>query len=543
MKALKRMGSLLFTVTLCFALIVGCSSNSTGTGNSNSGGSKSTTTPSSNQDSNKNESKERVKLRVEVFDRGNAPEGLTVTNNLMTEYVQKNFGDPNNIDIEYVAIPRSEEINSLNVQMAAGTAPDLIFTYNEGAAYSWAQQGGLTDLGPIIDEHGPNIKNYLADSLQYGVFEGTQYAVVARRVNLQKYSSLIRKDWLDQLQLPVPTTTEETYETLKAFKESNLGGQRTIPLSFALAPDSYEPVIWSFIKEQSDEARYLRSVTIGSREYPILMDGHKDALQFLNKLYNEGLLDQDFALDKDKKKKEENFVNGYTGLYMADTGTAFGGGENSVVMTLEGNVEGAEVVPVLPWTDFEGKNRQPAYNPSGMYIMVPSFSERAEEAVKYLNWMAQDEVIQYMAFGEEGLHHDLVNGYPVGNSSEEAQKLLFNFGDMLIITNGIDFGSPEKNNEYNALSVVEKHREIATISREYANKDAVSQPIKFEKPLDSEAKYSVVMLEKYEELLVKSIMAKPDSFDQTYEAALKDFMDTAGNEVIQERTAMYEAMK
>src|SRR5690606_22141172 len=133
MKALKRMGSLMFTVTLCFALIVGCSSNSTGTGNNNSEGSKSTTTPSSNQDSNKNESKERVKLRVEVFDRGNAPEGLTVTNNLMTEYVQKNFGDPNNIDIEYVAIPRSEEINSLNVQMAAGTAPDLIFTYNEGA--------------------------------------------------------------------------------------------------------------------------------------------------------------------------------------------------------------------------------------------------------------------------------------------------------------------------------------------------------------------------------------------------------------------------
>jgi len=539
MKALKRVGSLLFTVTLCFALIVGCSNSSSGGTGSNSEKSPS----SNNQTSDNNKSKDRVTLKVEVFDRGNAPEGLTVTNNLMTQYIQKNFGDPNNINVEFVAIPRSEEINSLNVQMAAGTAPDLIFTYNEGAAYSWAQQGGLTDLGPIIDEHGPNLKEYLANSLQFGVFEGTQYAVVARRVNLQKYSSLIRKDWLDQLGLPVPTTTEETYETLKAFKDNKLGGERTIPLSFALAPDSYEPVIWSFIKEQSDEARYLRAVTIGSREYPILMDGHKDALQFLNTLYNEGLLDQDFALDKDKKKKEENFVNGYTGLYMADTGTAFGAGENSVVMTLEGNVAGAEVVPALPWTDFEGKNRQPAYNPSGMYIMVPSFSERAEEVIKYLNWMAQDEVIQYMAFGEEGVHHDLVNGYPVGNSSDEAQKLLFNSGDMLIITNGIDFGSSEKNNEFNALSVVEKHREIATLSREYANKDAVSQPIRFEKPLDSEAKYSVIMLEKYEELLVKSIMAKPDSFDQTYEAALKDFMDTAGNEVIQERTAMYEAMK
>ena len=539
MKALKRVGSLLFTVTLCFALIAGCSSNSSS--NSNKGSSSSST--NNNQGSSNSGSKERVTLKIEVFDRGNAPEGLTVTNNLMTQYIQENFGDPNNIDVEFVAIPRSEEINSLNVQMAAGTAPDLIFTYNEGAAYSWAQQGGLTDLGPIVDEHGPNLKEYLANSLQYGVFEGTQYAVVARRVNLQKYSSLIRKDWLDQLGLPVPTTTEETYEALKAFKENNLGGQRTIPFGFALSPDSYEPVIWSFINEQSDEARYLRSITIGSREYPILMDGHKDALQFLNKLYSEGLLDPDFALDKDKKKKEENFVNGYTGIYSFDTGQVFGNGENSGVMTLEGNVEGAEVVPVLPWTDFEGKSRQPAYNPSGMYIMVPTFSERAVEAIKYLNWMAQDEVIQYMSFGEVGVHHDVVNGYPVRNSSEEDQKLLFNPGDMLIITNGIDFGSSEKNNEYMALSVVEKHRDLATLSREYSDKDAVSQPIRFEKPLDSEAKYSVIMLEKYEELLVKSIMAKPDSFDQTYEVALKDFMDTAGTEVIQERTAMYEAMK
>lgn len=537
MKALKRVGSVAFAVMLCIALLVGCSSNSsTGTG-SNTAGS------AAKNDKNDSGSKERVTLKVEVFDRGNSPEGMTVTNNLMTKYVQENFGDPNNIDVEFVAVPRSEEINNLNVLMAAGTAPDIIFTYNEGAVYSWAQQGGLMDLGPAIEEHGPQLKEYLADSLQYGIFDGVQYAVVARRVNLQKYSSLIRKDWLDALSLPIPTTTEETYEALKAFKQNNMGGERTIPFGFALAPDSYEPVIWSFIKEQSDEARYLRSVTIGSREYPILMDGHKDALQFLNKLYNEGLLDPDFALDKDKKKKDEHFVNGYTGLYSFDSGQAFGNGESSAVMTLESNVSGAEVAPVLPWTDFEGKNRQPAYNPSGMYIMVPSFSKRTAEAIKYLNWMAQDEVIQYMAFGEEGVHHNLVDGYPVRNSSEEDQKLLYNTGDMLIITNGIDFGSAENNNEYMALSVVEKHRELAIQSRSFADKDAVQQPISFDKPLDSEAKYSVVMLEKYEELLVKSIMSKPEEFDKVYEAALKDFMDTAGTEVFEERKVAYEAMQ
>lgn len=537
LKALRKKGMLLVVVALVLAMVVGCSGNN-GNGASPSASSDSSKAASPSPD----KPKERVKLRVEVFDRGNAPDGLTVTNNEMTKYVQENFGDPNNIDVEFVPVPRSEEINQLNVLMAAGSAPDIIFTYNAGAVYNWAKQGGLTDLSAVLDQEGANVKSYLADSLPYGMFDGKQYAVVARRVNLQKYSQLIRQDWLDAVGMEVPKTTEETYEVLKAFKEKKLGGNRTIPLGFSLTPDSYEPIIWSFIKEQSDEARYLKSVTIGSREYPILADGHKDGIRFLNKLYNEGLLDPDFALDKDKKKIQENFVNGYTGLFSFDTGTAFGNAD-SQVNTLQKNVPAAQVTPLLPWTDFEGKNRQPSYTPSGMFIMVPSFSERSAEAIRYLNWMAQDEVIKYMAFGQEGVHHDVVQGFPITNTSDEAKKLLFNSGDMLIITNGIDFGSPEKNSEFLTLGVTENHRELAKTSRLYSNKDAVQQPIKFDKPLDSEAKYSVVMLEKYEELLVKSMMAKSADFDKVYDASLKDFMDTAGNEVFAERKAAYEAMK
>lgn len=542
MKALRRYGRLMVVSMLAVVLIAGCSNN----GNTGDTGAKNNNT--NNQSSNSTSSDqskptERVTLKIEVFDRGNAPEGLTVTDNEMTRYIQEQFGNPNNIDVQFVPVPRSEEINQLNVLMAAGTAPDIIFTYNEGAVYEWANQGGLTDLGELIDQHGSNLKSYLAGSLPYGVFDGTQYAVVARRVNMQKYTNLIRQDWLDALQLEIPKTTEETYEVLKAFKNANLGGQRTIPFGFALAPDSYEPVIWSFIKEQSDEDRYLKSVTIGSREYPILADGHKDGIQFLNKLYHEGLLDPDFALDKDKKKKDENFVNGYTGLYTADNGNPYNGADSSHVKQLMTNVSGADVAPLLPWTDFEGKNRQPSYTPSGMYIAVPTFSKRAKEAIMYLDWMAQDEVIQYMAFGIEGVHHDNVNGYPVRNGSDADTKLLFNSGDMLIITNGIDFGSDEKNVEYYALNVAEDLREEATTARLMAYKDAVQQPIRFDKPLDSQAKYSVVMLEKYEELLVKSVMAKPADFDKVYDAALKDFMDTAGAEVFAERKQAYEAMK
>lgn len=534
-KALQKPAMLLISMIMLFTLVIGCSNNTTNTS------APSETTKEAVKESEA--PKERVTLKIEVFDRGNAPEGMTVTDNLMTKYVQEKFGDPNNIDVEFVAVPRSEEINQLNVLMAAGTAPDVIFTYNTGAIYNFAKQGGLTDLTDIIKEHGTNLQSYLADSLKYGVFDGKQYSMVARRVNLQKYSSLVRQDWLDKLKLPVPKTTQETYDTLVAFKDKKLGGEQTIPLGFSLAPDSYEPIIWSFIKEQSDEARYLRSITIGSREYPILMDGHKEGIKFLNKLYNEGLMDPDFALDVDKKRKEEQIVNGHVGMYSEDVMKTYGGGDAALAVTLEKNVPEAVLTPLLPWTDLEGKNRQPSYTPSGMHIAVPVFSERAVEAVKYIDWMSQDAVIQYMAFGDEGVHHNMVDGFPVNNSSDEAKKLLFNSGDMLIVTNGIDFGSSERNVESMVLPVVEKHQENAKQSRLYALKDSIQQPIQFDKPLESEAKHSVVMLDLYHELLVKSTLAKPADFDKTYEAALKAFMDTAGTEVIAERTALYNAMK
>lgn len=538
-KALQKPAMLLISMIMLFTLVIGCSNNTTN--NTASTSAPSETTKEADKESEA--PKERVTLKIEVFDRGNAPEGMTVTDNLMTKYVQEKFGDPNNIDVEFVAVPRSEEINQLNVLMAAGTAPDVIFTYNTGAIYNFAKQGGLTDLTDIIKEHGTNLQSYLADSLKYGVFDGKQYSMVARRVNLQKYSSLVRQDWLDKLKLPVPKTTQETYDTLVAFKDNKLGGEQTIPLGFALAPDSYEPIIWSFIKEQSDEARYLRSITIGSREYPILMDGHKEGIQFLNKLYNEGLMDPDFALDVDKKRKEEQIVNGHVGMYSEDVMKTYGGGDAALAVTLEKNVPEAVLTPLLPWTDLEGKNRQPSYTPSGMHIAVPVFSERAVEAVKYIDWMSQEAVIQYMAFGDEGVHHNMVDGFPVNNSSDEAKKLLFNSGDMLIVTNGIDFGSSERNVESMVLPVVEKHQENAKQSRLYALKDSIQQPIQFDKPLESEAKHSVVMLDLYHELLVKSTLAKPADFDKTYEAALKAFMDTAGTEVIAERTALYNAMK
>ena len=68
-----------------------------------------------------------------VYDRG--VEGQApVDDNYWTKWVQTEFGDRHNVTVQYVAIPRSDEVNKFNMLLAAGDAPDIIYHYDYPAA-------------------------------------------------------------------------------------------------------------------------------------------------------------------------------------------------------------------------------------------------------------------------------------------------------------------------------------------------------------------------------------------------------------------------
>lgn len=530
---IKRAAAGVISVMMTFSVLAACS----GTPQAGQTGADGTST---------GEKKSPVTLKVEIFDRGSAPAGQSATNNYWTKWMQDNFGTPNNIKIEYVPVPRSQEVQKLNVLMASGgDAPDIVFTYDSNLVYKYVQQGGLADLGPVLDEHGPNLKAFLGEeTLAYGKFDGVQYAIPARRVSLGKYASFIRQDWLDALNLPVPQTTEEVYNTLKAFKEKDPGnvGKDLIPLGFALAPASYEPIIWPFIKSDlNEEETYTLRMQLGSRDYPILTPGHKEAIQFLNKLYNEGLISPDFALDKDKKKMNQDVMNGKVGLFSEDSVNPLLSNPG-VARVLQTNVPGAKLKPVDPFAGADGKHWKPQYIPAGMYIMVPKSSKRVVEAVKYLDFMAQKDNYFTIFNGDEGKNHKMENGIPVLLDNQETKDKMFIGGDFMIISNGQDLGDPQKNDLLSVVYLAPEFIEDGKLARKISMTDTVPM-VRFPKPIQAEVKYGSSLLDKYHELLVKSVLAKPEDFDKTYEQMLSDFMNSGGREIAEERKAAYQAMK
>src|SRR5690606_37822367 len=103
--------------------------------------------------------------------------------------------------------------------------------------------GLLIPLDELIENHTVYMKQYFADSpdvlKQYTAPDGHIYTLPKIFFTLplesekyNHYAYLIRKDWLDQLGLDVPSTMDELRDTLTAFRDQDPSGTgNTIPWS------------------------------------------------------------------------------------------------------------------------------------------------------------------------------------------------------------------------------------------------------------------------------------------------------------------------
>lgn len=521
---------ILVSIMMTAALVLTACGTNTGSPNDSSG----EESPSSGNSNSGGGSGERITLTVELFDRNNTPAGEPpITDNFMTKYIQENFGDPNNIDVQFVTVPRAEEVQKLNVLMASNSAPDIIFTYDKPTVQNYVQSGGLTDLGPLIEEHGPQLKKVLEPALPYGVFDGKQYAIPALRVIQAQTTTFIRKDWLDALGLPLPETTDEFVNAMRAFKEHDPGntGGKVIPYSYI---DIFHmtPLINSFWKWDEIDDKQLYAVPKWKQP------GNKDGLRLLNQMYNEGLLDPDFALTSEFSQEfAQQVVTGIAGAATPNTNEPV---YNGYYANLKKNNPQAELAVIDPFSTPDGRHPKEIYSPIGAYIMVPKSSKNAEAAVKYLNWMAEPDNILTLQNGQLGVSYEMSeDGLPVLLDTPEAQTLLYNYYDYCIILNGkyISPDDPEKNIAANAFDLDFKDFTIASIQA--GENDGYTLP-RVDIPVDAEIKYSTILKEKEKEMLAQIVTTDPANFDRVYEQQVAEYMAMGGQAVMEEKMQAYD---
>lgn len=140
---------------------------------------------------------EWLTLRVECFER--SIPGFNLQDNLQLRYIQKNFGDPNHIKVEFVPVSRWEEETLLNTLLAGGTAPDICVTYGVEMVQQYVDMGGVLELDDLLAEYGQNLSAFLGEAvLEYGIMDvgdgPKRYYLHARLMDKNARCYAIRQD-------------------------------------------------------------------------------------------------------------------------------------------------------------------------------------------------------------------------------------------------------------------------------------------------------------------------------------------------------------
>ena len=483
---------------------------------------------------------ETTTLKVMLWDRGDAPAGGTVENSKMTTYINEQIADLG-IQVEFVSTPRSGSDDKLVTWMGGSSAPDIIFSYGQSTFLNFATQGGLVDLAPSIAKLGPdnNIEKYVGDVMNMGNIDGKQYALLSKRGAANpRHTAYIRKDWLDELGLKMPTTKEELIDVLYKFKEAK---PDCIPWAMNGRTDT-EKTYLNFVGSYVDFADEKDQYTY-SEGYIVMHDGALEGIKTLNKLYNDGIIGQDFATDTTEDLFKAAVSSGKVGFVLDDNTRIF---DYMEALNCENGVQvRTTFVPVSCFTKADGEIRNPFEYAYGMYIMVPwTSADKADAAMVYLNWLADPKNAENVAYAPEHTV-DETTGVPVPFTGDELSAMGYKttLDDFNILNKHFLFTETREGviAGYQGKNIFETHDWFANLY-DTLQVGFFRYPTMPMAP-EAEAQKGDIVKADMITYVYRLISCPTDQFD-SLEAELRANLVNAGlNEILEARAAYYDSAK
>ena len=497
---------------------------------------------------------ERVKITVPVYDR--SKEGYpAVDDNYWTRWVQENFGDKYNIDVQYVAIPRGDVMTKYSLLIAADDTPTILMEYDYPKVAQWANDGAMTTIDlEAFAKVAPTFYQAMVDNnqLSYTDINGETYFVLTERPYYNTtfaYANFVRMDWLRKVGYDhVPQNYEEQKDALNKMVAEGLC---EYPLGLGIPTAAYIQN-FGFRDFPVDEAEWAMHSSLGTPGFPWYPT--ERMMKRFNDEYNMGWYSSEFDLEKNSQGAstdilQTDFINGKTyryGGYIASNMAwleAFYENNPDAELAIESPLAGVE----------EGVNTGciRADNPFGMIVGFSSLAteDQLKAAWMLMEWMIQPENLFVLENGIEGETYELdENGLPV--------MLDYTGEHMLNHNNNIDMtclvhaskkvGTIEQTIAQMSPVGLPQDFTQALIDNYYALKaladegKAYSDPV-FAVAIESESEYSAALLSLWQEYYAKLIKCKPEEFEGLFAQYSQEFLDAGYQEIIDERLEAYEA--
>ena len=224
----------------------------------------------------------------------------------------KHYEELSNVSIKWDAVPQNSFDERRNLLFASNDLPDFVMRANLSPQLiaSYASTGQIIPLDDLIEAgYAPNLSALMEEN------DGIRKAITAADGHIYSLpnisetdgriaSSWINQKWLDTLQLDMPTTIDEFYEVLKAFKERDPNGNNQ-PDEVAFSGykenknNAHELLRafyggWGFGGNSGIIAPYIDVDNDSKIRYMATDNNFRDMLIFFNKLWAEDLIDKEF---------------------------------------------------------------------------------------------------------------------------------------------------------------------------------------------------------------------------------------------------------
>jgi putative aldouronate transport system substrate-binding protein len=268
-----------------------------------------------------------------------------------------------------------------------------------------------------------------------------------------------------------------------------------------------------------------------------LLPGYKEGVRFLNKMYNEGLVDTQFALYQDDTDSDNLIKSGVVGAFIHNWDQAYRD-TPGLLRDLKVNVPDAELIAIDPFQNSNGVTEKGLYDAAGVNFFVPASSKNVDGALRYINWLSKFENRYYLQIGDEGVTHELVDGLPkmIADTDAKIMNSAQNI-DYTIMINGLDVGDP---NKYAQALAQSYSVDAQLIVDAYANAMKNGRPTTIVPvTLSAAGPYSQDLTDKGKTLMAEAVTCKPEEFDAVWDAGIEDWKASGAQAIIDERAAKY----
>lgn len=261
------------------------------------------------------------------------------------------------LDIDYYPINSYKE--KVNALLASKSLPDVILIedINDPAFSTATEQGAFWDLTPYIKDY-PNLAAYPENVYENSKFLGKTYGIPRVRPLDGHESLIIRQDWLDNVGLKAPTTTDELYKVLEAFTKNDpdKNGKND---TYGMAQAS----VHAYMMSMFGAGNQWKEVDGSLLPYWMTAEA-KTALEFWNKAFTDGLITPDLPVMKSSQVKEM-LIQGKAGLAFGNVYDAFSFGLDLKKVTPSAELKAFEL-PAAP----DGKKYyEQAYGSYGIFLV------------------------------------------------------------------------------------------------------------------------------------------------------------------------------